>query len=105
MPKELVQFEKQQLKIHEKKYMPSVIEPSFGIGRIIYCIFEHCYKCRPNDVNWTYFQFPPQVAPVKCFVLPLTNSGDFIPIIEEVRKFYSLISRQGDQEGRINIKS
>jgi len=28
----------------EEKYVPSVIEPSFGIGRIVYCVFEHCFK-------------------------------------------------------------
>jgi len=28
---------------HEEKYTPSVIEPSYGLGRIMYCIFEHCF--------------------------------------------------------------
>lgn len=33
----------------EEKYVPHVIEPSFGIGRVIYCIFEHCFKVREKD--------------------------------------------------------
>ena len=30
----------------EEKYIPNVIEPSFGIGRILYAIFEHSFKMR-----------------------------------------------------------
>ncbi len=30
-------------------YIPSVIEPTFGIGRIMYCMLEHNFKIRPED--------------------------------------------------------
>ncbi len=30
----------------EEKFIPNVIEPSFGLGRIIYAVFEHCFKMR-----------------------------------------------------------
>ena len=33
--------------------MPSVIEPSFGIGRIMYAIFEHNFKTREGDEQRT----------------------------------------------------
>jgi hypothetical protein len=33
-------------KLAGRNYVPSVIEPSFGIGRILYCIFEHSYYTR-----------------------------------------------------------
>ena len=33
-----------------REYVPNVIEPSFGIGRIIYCLLEHAYWQRPGDV-------------------------------------------------------
>lgn len=46
---ELVQFEQYEKQIQEIKYIPSVIEPSFGIGRIVYCIFEHCFRVRAED--------------------------------------------------------
>lgn len=32
-----------------REYTPSVIEPSFGIGRILYSLLEHVYWYRPND--------------------------------------------------------
>ena len=33
--------------VHE--FQPGVIEPSFGIGRILYAILEHSYRVRPED--------------------------------------------------------
>jgi glycyl-tRNA synthetase len=35
--------------VHVEEYIPSVIEPSFGIGRILYSLLEHCYYTRPED--------------------------------------------------------
>lgn len=32
-----------------REYTPSVIEPSFGIGRILYSLLEHVYWNRPQD--------------------------------------------------------
>lgn len=62
--------------VQEEKYIPSVIEPSFGIGRIVYCVFEHCFKIRPDNATRTYFFFPPLVAPLKCVILPLLDNPD-----------------------------
>lgn len=33
--------------------MPGVIEPSFGIGRIMYAIFEHNFRIREGDEQRT----------------------------------------------------
>jgi glycyl-tRNA synthetase len=33
-----------------REYVPNVIEPSFGIGRILYSLLEHVYWHRPDDV-------------------------------------------------------
>lgn len=32
-----------------REYVPNVIEPSFGIGRILYSVIEHVYWARPQD--------------------------------------------------------
>lgn len=29
-----------------RNFTPSVIEPSFGVGRILYCLFEHAFYAR-----------------------------------------------------------
>ena len=39
-----------------RKFTPSVIEPSFGIGRIIYCMFEHAYYARESNEDKSVFR-------------------------------------------------
>lgn len=46
---DMVRFERYEQTQHEEKYTPHVIEPSFGLGRIMYCIFEHCFRMREED--------------------------------------------------------
>lgn len=36
-----------------EEIVPNVIEPSFGIGRIMYSIFEHSFKIRKGDEQRT----------------------------------------------------
>jgi len=49
LDKEVVTFEKQKRMITTREYIPNVIEPSFGVGRILYSLMEHCYWTRPED--------------------------------------------------------
>lgn len=68
-----VKVEKQTKKLTGRNIVPSVIEPSFGLGRIIYCVFEHCFYTRPADATRSVFKFAPAVAPVKVTIFPLLN--------------------------------
>lgn len=61
-----------------RTFVPGVIEPSFGIGRIIYCMFEHCYYTREGSYTLEEgadarpcFKFTSVAAPVKATVFPL----------------------------------
>jgi len=60
------------------------VEPSFGIGRILYCILECNFKVRENDDKRTWLNLPPLIAPTKCSVLPLSNSPEFTPYVENL---------------------
>ncbi len=42
-----------------------MIEPSFGVGRIIYCMLEHCYYTREGDDKRAVFGLAPLIAPIK----------------------------------------
>ena len=66
-----VEIKKEIKRMTGRNFTPAVIEPSFGIGRILYCIFEHCYYAREGDEQRTVFGFTPLIAPVKCTVFPL----------------------------------
>ncbi|WAQ94005.1 SYG-like protein [Mya arenaria] len=64
---------------HIEEFNPSVIEPSFGIGRVMYSLFEHNFKIREGDEQRSYLSLPPIIAPYKCSVLPLSNNADLLP--------------------------
>ena len=86
--KGMVTISKEIKKEHHRVFTPSVIEPSFGIGRIIYCLFEHSFYMRPSkaaDAQLNVFRFPPLIAPIKCTVFPLVQDQQF----EEVAKVIS----------------
>jgi glycyl-tRNA synthetase len=49
LDKDMVKIEKKTRIEHVREYTPNVIEPSFGIGRILYSLMEHVYWSRPGD--------------------------------------------------------
>ena len=70
--------------IHVVDVIPSVIEPSFGIGRILYTILEHSYRVREEDEQRKWLALPSLVAPISCSVLPLSGNEEFIPYIAKI---------------------
>ena len=46
---DLIKIEKRTRVEHTREYTPNVIEPSFGIGRILYSLVEHVYWSREGD--------------------------------------------------------
>jgi len=86
---EMVTVKRGQKTVHVEEFTPSVIEPSFGIGRVMYAILEHSFKVRDGDEQRTYLTLPPLVAPFKCSLLPLSNNPEFSPFIKQLCKFYS----------------
>ncbi|KAH3684142.1 hypothetical protein WICPIJ_004872 [Wickerhamomyces pijperi] len=72
--------------VHVREYTPNVIEPSFGIGRIIYSIFEHSFYSRPEAVERGVLSFPPIVAPTKVLLVPLSNNEELQPIVKTISR-------------------
>ncbi|MCL4132603.1 UNVERIFIED_CONTAM: hypothetical protein GTU68_040039, partial [Idotea baltica] len=71
-------------KIYVEEITPSVIEPSFGVGRVLYTLLEHSFRVREEDDKRTFFALPPVVAPVKVCVLPLSNKAEFAPFVQQL---------------------
>ena len=44
LSKDMISVKKYQKTFHVEEIIPSVIEPSFGVGRVMYAIFEHNFK-------------------------------------------------------------
>ncbi len=82
--KEMVSWTKTTKKVHEIKFTPSVIEPSFGMGRILYSLLEHSFYQRDADEQRCVMKFNPQVAPDKCAVLPISSSPEANAIVDEI---------------------
>jgi len=99
---ELVSFEKTKKKILGKHITPGVIEPSFGIGRILYSLLEHSYYERENDEQRRVLALPPAIAPVKVSVLPLTQFESFLNFIPKITSLLTThgISCKVDETGQ-----
>jgi len=69
--KDMVKVAVERRRVGERKYVPNVIEPSFGIGRIITGVLEHNFSVRPGAEQRAVLSFRPAVAPYKAVVLPL----------------------------------
>lgn len=82
--KDMLTWTKTNKKIHEIKFTPSVIEPSFGMGRILYSLLEHSFYQRDGDDQRCVMKFNPQVAPQKCAVLPISSNPEMNAIVEEI---------------------
>jgi len=82
--KDMLTWKKISKKVHEIKFTPSVIEPSFGMGRILYSLLEHCFYQRDADEQRCVMKFKPAVAPHKCAVLPISSGAEVNALVDEI---------------------
>ncbi|KAF2278261.1 glycyl-tRNA synthetase [Westerdykella ornata] len=78
---DLITIEKRTRTENIRTYTPNVIEPSFGIGRILYALCEHVYWSREGDESRAVLSFPPSIAPMPVVLYPLSSHPDFKPLI------------------------
>ncbi|KAF3226492.1 Glycine--tRNA ligase 1, mitochondrial [Orbilia oligospora] len=81
---DLVTVEKRKRTESVREYTPNVIEPSFGIGRILYSLMEHVFWTRPEDADRAVLSFPPTIAPTKVLLVPLSNNVAFNPLVNSI---------------------
>ncbi|MCE4598943.1 MAG: glycine--tRNA ligase [Desulfurococcales archaeon] len=60
-------------KVTGERYIPHVVEPSFGTDRVVYAAFEYAFKERDGR---TILAFPRDIAPLQAVVLPLNESDE-----------------------------
>lgn len=84
IPAELVKIARVERTEHIREFTPNVIEPSFGLGRIIYSVFEHSFWARPEDKDRSVLSLPPLVAPTKVLVVPLSSHSDLTPLVSKI---------------------
>ena len=74
-------FEDIEEEVKGEKIVPHVIEPSFGIDRILYCTLLHSFK---ETEEKDYFQFAKEIAPIQVSVFPLMNKDGLGEIAVEI---------------------
>lgn len=68
-----------------EKFVPNVIEPSFGIDRVLYFLIEHNYKeVSKKDEEYTILSFPPNIAPITAGVFPLIDDEQLVSVAEQI---------------------
>jgi glycyl-tRNA synthetase len=72
-----------------RRFLPHVVEPSFGIDRLVYVVLECAYTKR--DAR-TVLRLPRDLAPVQVGVYPLVTKDG---LAEKAKKLYELLTKSG----------
>jgi glycyl-tRNA synthetase len=74
VPAECYEIATKEVTVQGRKVVPCVIEPSFGVDRILYALWEHAHEAgEKNGEPYVRLRLSPKVAPVQVGVLPLTG--------------------------------
>jgi len=84
--RDMLTFTTTRKMVNGRRIRPSVIEPSFGIGRIVYCLLEQAYHTRV-DGERHYLTLKPFMAPMQCSIFPLLAKDMFIPDVNDIALF------------------
>lgn len=66
-----------------KRFIPHVVEPSFGSDRLLYVALEYAYRVKKNR---TILSFPREIAPIQVGVYPLVSKDGLVEKTLEVHK-------------------
>lgn len=76
-----------------EKYVPHVIEPSFGVDRTVLAVLVSAYREEgEGDAARVYLAFPKEVAPVKAAVFPLLKNKP--ELVAKAREVYTNLKKQ-----------
>ncbi len=89
IPKDAYEIKIEEEVVGGERFIPHVIEPSFGVDRILYAILEHSFYER-EDTGYKVLKLKPKIAPIKAAVFPLMAKDDLdtlaIEILNKIRE-------------------
>jgi len=68
-------------KVAGRKFIPHVVEPSFGAERLVLMVLDHAYA---EEEGRVVLKVPPHVAPIKLAVFPLVAKEPLVSIAKEL---------------------
>jgi len=82
IPEKCYEIVQTKEKVTGEKFVPHVIEPSYGIDRILYFILEHNYSeaKKKEEEEYRILKLNPIVAPIKVGVFPLVGDEKLVKI-------------------------
>lgn len=81
--KEQVEIGKQKTIVRGKRFIPHVVEPSFGCDRLFYITLEYAYGVKDDRV---VLSFPRTLAPIQIGVYPLMSKDGLDTKAKDVQK-------------------
>ncbi len=81
--KEQVEISKQKTAIRGKRFVPHVVEPSFGCDRLFYIALEYAYSVKDDRV---VLSFPRNIAPIQVGIYPLMSKDSMDTKAKEIQK-------------------
>ena len=82
---DLYQVREEEIEVPGFEVTPHVIEPSYGIDRMIYAVLEHSYLEEiVNDEERRVLCLPPRIAPIQVAVFPLMNRDGLPEIAHDI---------------------
>ncbi|MEM2911811.1 MAG: glycine--tRNA ligase [Candidatus Bathyarchaeia archaeon] len=86
---EYIEIAQEKVKERGKRFIPHVVEPSFGSDRLVYVTLEYAYRTKDDRV---ILSFPRDIAPIQIGVYPLVNK-DGLP--EKALQVYKMLTDEG----------
>jgi glycyl-tRNA synthetase len=86
-----------------EKYIPHVIEPTFGLSRLVGIVLEDAFTVeKVNGTERIYLKLDPKLAPIKVAVFPLQKDAQLIELSEDLyRSFKAYLTAEYDNAGNI----
>jgi len=82
--KGMIKVEEFKKTVNYEEYYPHVVEPSFGIDRLIMAIFDHNYTTPRKNLKRIVMVLPKQLVPYDIAVLQLYNKENLLNKVETV---------------------
>jgi len=86
---EHVDVSRQKTVVRGKRFIPHVVEPSFGCDRLFYVALEYAYRVKDDRV---VMSFPRSIVPTQVGVYPLVSKDG---LVEKAQKVHKLLANEG----------
>ncbi len=86
-----------------RRIIPHVVEPSFGLDRLLWAVLEHSYRGKDEAHDWEWLNLPTALSPYDVAVFPLMKKDG---LAEKAQDISSLLRNKGftviyDESGSI----